>query len=108
MTLKELEELKLFNELDMLYKIIDIANAAKKRTEEVLKNNKSAGVDIRKSMQDIRLLSEIIRDEVQFRRFKNHLKDETKLYKAIEAEKKRLSREELRIKKLEEKRTLQR
>ena len=70
MGLKELEELKDYNELDLLVKLIEIAESAKKRTEKVLRGNKSAGVDVRKAMQDIRLLSEIIRDEIQRRKFK--------------------------------------
>src|SRR5258708_4728042 len=108
MELKELEELKNFNELDLLYRLIEKAEGIKKRTEKLLKGNKSAGVDIRKSMQDIRILSEIIRDEIQRRKFVDIPKEESKLFKAIESEKKRLLREEARIKKLEEKRTVQR
>lgn len=108
MDLKELEELNNFNELDLLYKLIEKAEGIKKRTEQVLRGNKSAGVDVRKSMQDIRLLSEIIRDLVQRRKFKKSSKEDSKLEKAISAEKKRLLREEARIKKLEEKRTVQR
>lgn len=108
MELKELEELKNFNELDLLYKLIEKAEGVKKRTEKLLKENKSAGVDIRKVMQDIRLLSEIIRDKIQVRKFKNTPENNTKLFKAIESEKKRLLREEIRIKKLEEKRIVHR
>jgi hypothetical protein len=108
MNLKELEELKNFNELDLLYKLIEKAEEIKKRTEQILRGNKTAGVDVRKSMQDIRLLSEIIRDLVQRRKFKKNQKEDSKLIKAITAEKKRLLREETRIKKLEEKRTVQR
>lgn len=107
MDLKELEELKDFNELDLLYKLIEKSEKLKKRTEQVLRGNKSAGVDVRKAMQDIRLLSEIIRDLIQSRRNKKNTKD-SKLNKAIKAEKKRLLFEEERIKKLEEKRTVQR
>lgn len=107
MKLKELEELKQLNELDMLHKLITKAEAAKKRTEQILRGNKSAGVDVRKIMQDIRLLSEIIRDTVQKRKLKSN-KEKSKLDKAIESEKKRLQREENRIKKLEEKRIVQR
>ncbi len=35
MELKELEELYNYNELDMLYKIIDKAESIKKRTEQI-------------------------------------------------------------------------
>lgn len=108
MNLKELEELKNFNEFDLLNKLIEKAESVKKRTEKILKGNKSAGVDVRKTMQDIRLLSEIIRDLIQRRKINKKTNKDSKLLKAIESEKKRLSREESRIKKLEEKRIIQR
>lgn len=103
MDLKELKELNECNELDMLLRLIKKADNAKKRTEKMLGGNKSAGVDVRKIMQDIRLLSEIIRDEVQRRKSKT-LKD-SRLLKAIKLEEIRLAREETRIKKLEENRS---
>lgn len=108
MELKELEELYKFNELDLLYKVIDKAESIKKRTEKILKGNKSAGVDVRKTLQDIRILSEIIRDQIQRRKIKDAPIEESKLYKAIKSEKKRLLVEENRIQKLEKKRTVQR
>jgi len=108
MELKELEELKEFNELDLLYRLIEKAESIKKRTEQILRGNKSAGVEVRKTVQDIRLLSEIMRDLIQKRKFKKTPKKESKLSKAISLEKKRLLREEVRIKKIEEKRTVQR
>lgn len=108
MKLSELEEFTQFNELDMLYKLIEKTEGIKKRTEELLKGNKTAGVDVRKAMQDIRLISEIIRDEVQRRKFTDIPKEESKLSQAIEEEKIRLAREEDRIKQLEEKRIVQR
>lgn len=108
MKLKELEELQNCNELDLLYKIIEKSEKIKKRVESIIKGNKSAGIDVRKAMQDIRLISEIIRDEVQRRKFINEPIENSKLFKAIEAEKKRLMREEERIKKLENRRIAQR
>ena len=108
MDLKVLNELKNFNELDLLYKLIEKAEGIKKRTEQILKGNKSAGVDVRKTMQDIRMISEIIRDKVQRGKFKKGAIEDSKLFKAIESEKKRLLREEARIKELEEKRIAQR
>ncbi len=107
MDLKELEECEQLNELDLLYKIIEKSEGIKKRTEQIVKGNKSAGVDVRKTMQDIRILSEIIRDQIQRRKFKTLPKEDSRLFKAIISEKKRLIREENRIKKLEEKRTVQ-
>lgn len=108
MNLEELEELKNYNELDLLYKLIEKAESIKKRTEQlIVKDNKSAGVDVRKAMQDIRLLSEIIRDSVQRRKFKKGSKEESKLVQAIKREKNRLEREEERIKRIEEKRAVQ-
>lgn len=106
MDLKELEELKDFNELDLLYRLIEKAESIKKRTEKILRGNKSAGVDVRKSLQDIRLLSELIRDLVQRRKLKKVSKKDSKLISAINSEKKRLLREEIRIKKLEAKRAI--
>ena len=104
MKLKELEELKSFNELDMLYKIIEIAEVSKKRVEKMLGGNKTAGVDIRRTMQDIRLLAEIIRDETQRRYIKSYQQKNSKIVKAIENENIRMAKEEIRIKKIEEKR----
>jgi hypothetical protein len=106
MKLKELEELKTFNEFDMLLILIDKADSIKTRTEKIIKGNKSAGVDVRKVLQDIRMLSEIIRDEIQRRKLNS--KSKSKLDKAISSEKKRLAREEARIKKIEENRFVQR
>jgi len=103
MTLKELEELKDCNELDMLLKIIQKAESVKKRVENLVVGVKAAGIDVRKVMQDIRLLSEIIRDETQRRKIDFPIED-SKLFKAIKLEKIRLEKEEIRIKKLEEKR----
>ena len=108
MELKELEELKEFNELDLLYRLIEKAESEKKRTEQILKGNKTAGVNVRKTLQDIRLLSEIIRDFIQRRKYKEIPKKDSKLIQAINSEKKRLLCEEKRIKKLEEKRIVQR
>jgi len=107
MDLSELEELKNCNELDLLYKIIEFAEGLKKRTELVLHNNHAAGVDVRKKLQDIRLLSLIMRDEIQRREKKRKNQDVSKdsaIDKAIQAEIKRLKKEDERIQKLEEKR----
>jgi hypothetical protein len=104
MNLKELESLKDCNELDLLYKIINKSESIKKRVENLVVGVKAAGVDVRKAMQDIRLLSEIIRDEAQRRKKQNIPFENSRLFKAIESEKKRLEKEEIRIRKLEEKR----
>jgi hypothetical protein len=107
MDLNELENLKNLSELDLLYKIIEVAEGAKKRTELVLHNNHAAGVDVRKTLQDIRLLSLIMRDQIQRRDRKRKnkvLSDESAIDKAIQAEILRLKKEDARIKKLEEKR----
>lgn len=107
MDLSELEELKTYSELDLLYKIIEVAEGAKKRTELVLHNNHAAGVDVRKTLQDIRLLSLIMRDQIQRRDRKRRNKPVSKssaLDNAIKAENARLKKEDERIRKLEEKR----
>lgn len=107
MDLNELENLKNLSELDLLYKIIEVAEGAKRRTELVLHNNHAAGVDVRKTLQDIRLLSLIMRDQIQRRdkkRKNQPLNDDSAINKAIKAENLRLKKEDERIKKLEEKR----
>lgn len=107
MDLSELEGLKDCNELDLLYKIIEFAEGLKKRTELVLHNNHAAGVDVRKKLQDIRLLSLIMRDEIQRREKKRKNQDvnkESAIEKAIQSEINRLKKEDERIQKLEEKR----
>jgi hypothetical protein len=68
MELDELQNLNQLNELDLLYKIIDFANANKGDVERVLKGEKSAGIRVRHKMQDIKLLCEIIRDKIQLRK----------------------------------------
>lgn len=107
MDLSELEDLKNCNELDLLYKIIEVAEGIKKRTEFVLHNNHAAGVDVRKKLQDIRLLALIMRDEIQRREKKRKneaISKESAIDKAIQSEIIRLKKEDERIKKLEEKR----
>jgi hypothetical protein len=101
MTLEELEELKDFNELDILYKIIDKLGNAKKFTERTVKGNKTAGIEVRKIMQELRLLSEIMRDKIQLRRYDLEEGADSKLFKEIEKEKNRLIKEKMRLEKLE-------
>lgn len=101
MTLEELEELKEFNELDILYKIIDKTEYAKKFAERTIKGNKTAGIEVRKTMQDIRTLSEIMRDKIQLRRYGLEEAENSKLYKEIILEKNRLEKEKKRLEKLE-------
>jgi hypothetical protein len=108
MELNELEELRNFNELDLLYKIIEISENCKKRTEQIIKGNKTAGVEIRHSMQDVRLLAELIRESVQIRNgaknpdvgnYKGELVQLSKLEKAIIDKKESISKEEKNIEK---------
>lgn len=101
MTLEELEELKDFNELDILYKINDKIVSAKKFAERTVKGNKTAGIEVRKIMQNIRLLSEIMRDKIQLRRYDLEEGPDSKLFKEIEKEKKRLEKEKIRLETLE-------
>lgn len=56
------------NELDLLIDIIETAQSAKKDTEKVLKGNKSAGIRVRRTMQDIRNLAKEIRALIQDRK----------------------------------------
>lgn len=123
MELKELEKLRDYNELDLLYKIIEIAEKNKRRTEEFLKGNKAsdvnitAGVDIRWSMQDIRLLAMLIRESVQSSKgakkivtgnYKGEIIPLTTLEKAIVDEKLSIKNDENKSKRAENLRTKKR
>ena len=107
MEINELEGLRDFNELDLLYKIIDVAEGNKKRTEQFLRGNGTAGVDVRQSMQDIRLLAELIRESIQMKKgtkkpaigdYKGELITLTRLEKAIVDKKISIEKEEVFIK----------
>ena len=110
MELNELEELRGYSELDLLHKIIEVAQSNTKRTEQFLKGNKTAGVDIRHSMQDVRLLAELIRESVQIKKgtkkpdmgdYKGEFIELTKLEKAIVDKKESIKKEEIYIKRAE-------
>ncbi len=110
MELNELEELREYSELDLLYKLIEIAKGATKRTEQFLKGNKTAGVDVRHSMQDVRLLAEFIRESIQMKKgtkqpndgnYKGKKIPLTKLEKAIIDKKESIDKEEIFIKRAE-------
>ena len=103
-TLQELEEMKEYNELDILFKVIEISGSIKDITEKTIKGNKTAGVDTRKHIQDLRMLLEIMRNKIQYRKDGLEEDENSKLFRAIEKEKKRLLEEEERFKLLEEKR----
>ena len=68
MELQELKALAELNELDLLYKIIEIAESNKADAERVLKGEVAAAKRVRSSMQDLRTICEIIRDNIQIRR----------------------------------------
>jgi len=110
MELNELELLRESNELDLLLKIIEIAEGNKKRAEQFLKGNKTAGVDIRHSMQDVRLLAELIRESIQLKKgtkqpnigeYKGEIITLTKLEKSIVDKKESIKKEEIYIKRAE-------
>lgn len=110
MEINDLEELREFNELDLLHKIIEISEKSKKRVEQSLKGNKTAGVDVRHSMQDVRFLAEIIRETVQMKKgikksnigeYKGEIISLTKLEKAIVDKKESLKKEDDYIKRAE-------
>ena len=110
MELKELEALRECNELDLLYKIIEVAQSNVKRTEQFLKGNKTAGVDVRHSMQDVRLIAEFIRESIQIKKgtkspeigeYKGEVIALTKLEKAIVDKKESIKKEEVYIKRAE-------
>ncbi len=110
MELNELEELREYSELDLLYKLIEVAKSNTKRTEQFLKGNKTAGVDVRHSMQDVRLLAEFIRESIQIKKFNKdpevgEYKGEkipmTKLEKAIVDKRESDQKEEIYVKRAE-------
>jgi len=110
MELNELKKLRECNELDLLHKIIEVAEKSKKRAEQNLRGNKTAGVDVRHSMQDVRLLAEIIRETVQIRKgtkptavgkYKGEVISLTKLEKAVVDKKESIRKEEVYIKRTE-------
>jgi hypothetical protein len=110
MELNELEELREYSELDLLYKLIEVAKSNTKRTEQFLKGNKTAGVDVRHSMQDVRLIAEFIRESIQVKKFakepeigdyKGEMIPLTKLEKAIVDKKESIQKEEVYIKRAE-------
>ncbi len=110
MELNELENLRDFNELDLLHKIIEVAESNKRRVEQIIRGNKTAGVDVRHSMQDVRLLAELVRESVQVRKgtknpnvgeYKGELIPLTKLEKAIVDKKDSIKKEEIYIKRAE-------
>lgn len=110
MELNELEALRDCNELDLLHKIVEVAEGNTKRAEQFLKGNKTAGVDVRHSMQDIRLLAELIRESIQIKKgtkkpdikeYKGELITFTKLEKAIVDKKESIKKEELYIRRAE-------
>jgi len=110
MEINELEELRKYNELDLLYKIIEVAESKKKRAEQLLRGNGTAGTEIRHSMQDIRLLAELIRESIQINKgtkkvetgnYKGEFIELTKIEKAIVDKKQSLDKEEANIKRIE-------
>lgn len=110
MEINELEELRDFSELDFLYKIIEVAESKKKRVEQFMKGNKTAGVDVRQSMQDIRFLAELIRESVQINKgvkkietgnYKGEIIELNKIEKAIVDKKINLEKEEEYIARIE-------
>ena len=110
MEVNELKNLRNYNELDLLHKIIEIVEKSKKRVEQNLRGNKTAGVDVRHSMQEIRLLAEIVRETVQMRKgtkkllqgeYKGEIISLTKLEKAIVDKKESLKKEDAYIKRAE-------
>lgn len=110
MELKELEALRECNELDLLYKLIEVAQGNIKRAEQFLKGNKTAGVDVRHSMQDVRLIAEFIRESIQMNKgtkkpdigdYKGEVITLTKLEKAIIDKKESIKKEEVYIKRAE-------
>lgn len=100
MDLQGLERLKELNEMDLLNEITKISQANIEDAEVVVKEKrwKASGVRLRDSMQDIKLITEIIRDKIQIRKGAEWgTKRKFALDKAIEEEKKRIEKEKKTI-----------
>jgi len=94
MELDELRKLIDLNELDLLYELTSIIESNKKDVERILRGQKEAGIRVRESMQDVKLLCEIIRDKIQVRKkAKWGDKRISALDKAIKSAQKKLIRE---------------
>jgi predicted metal-dependent TIM-barrel fold hydrolase len=104
MELEELHRLANLNELDLLYKLIEIAQNNRKDTEKILKGEKAAGIRVRDNLQDVKMLCEIIRDKIQIRKgIEWSTKRVSALDRAIkEAENKQIKDRELIEKKKQE------
>jgi len=101
MELEELRKLQDLTELDLLYKIIEVAQRQKKNAELFLKGKKISGSRLRDGMQDIRFLAETIRDKVQDGRgIQKGKKRKNKLELAIKKEELRLQEEDKIINRL--------
>jgi hypothetical protein len=67
MTLKELEALRDANELDIIRKMQEVLSGAEKKASKVVSGSKMPRVELRKNMNDIRMLCMIMRDMVKMR-----------------------------------------
>lgn len=67
MTLKELQHLKNANELEVIHKMQDLLRNAEKAAKKVVAGSKMPRVELRKNMNDMRLLCMIMRDMVKMR-----------------------------------------
>ena len=68
MEVEDLQRIQDYNEYDLLFEIIDVLKNNTNNAEETLKGNKAAAVRLRKGMQDIRFLCEVIRSKIQTRK----------------------------------------
>lgn len=70
MELEELCKLRNMNELDLLKEIAKMADSAKNKkiAENVLRGNKSAGVELRKILTDIKFIVMVSRERIQDRK----------------------------------------
>jgi len=93
MELEQLEDLRNSNELDLVYKIIDISEDCRKDAESFVKGKKAPGIRTRQKMNDVKFLATLIREKVLDAR--KEKKYEKVLNKAIEhaKEKKKRDRE---------------
>ncbi len=94
MSLQELERFRECNELDVVYKMQELMKSAQGNAEKVVKNNKAARVELRKNMNDIRIMCMIMRDMVKMRRVPAEKNRALEL--AIEQEKRSIEQEKMK------------
>lgn len=96
MTLKELEAIRNYNELDLIHKMQEVLRNAEQKAEKVVGGSKMPRVELRKYMNDTRILCMIMRDMVKMR--DSGAEQNASLEAAIQQEKNAIEREMKQLK----------